>query len=288
MFESILSDRLVYCVYQPIVTLSNGQTVAYEALARGPESTEFHSPAALFAYAVRAGCVPELDRLCQAAACQGALRAGLPLSLPLFMNVDQVTLGMPAPAGFVDDVKSAMARLQIVFELTEHHPPDIGALMTSIDWIRRRGGRIALDDVGAAAQTLTLMPLVSPDVIKLDRHVVQSAGRHAAVVDTVRAQARRTDAAILAEGIETRHHLKTAIAIGASLGQGWLFGPPAPLPTSFTASTYMLPRITWATHMSEIRGSLIADHPSVRHAAPQPDGTWARPDTSPLTGQDPQ
>jgi DICT domain-containing protein len=35
----------------------------------------------------------------------------------------------------------------------------------------------------------------------------------------------------LAEGIETNEHLATARGMGATLGQGWLLGRPAPLPT---------------------------------------------------------
>nr|MDQ3878320.1 phytochrome-like protein cph2 [Actinomycetota bacterium] len=40
----------------------------------------------------------------------------------------------------------------------------------------------------------------------------------------------RTGARVLAEGIETEDHLRTALSLGATLGQGWFFGRPAPLP----------------------------------------------------------
>jgi len=36
---------------------------------------------------------------------------------------------------------------------------------------------------------------------------------------------------VLAEGIETAEHLRTARAFGATVGQGWYFGRPGPLPT---------------------------------------------------------
>ncbi len=46
----------------------------------------------------------------------------------------------------------------------------------------------------------------------------------------VNAEAERSGAIVLAEGIETAQHLRTARAFGATLGQGWLFGRPGPLP----------------------------------------------------------
>ena len=44
------------------------------------------------------------------------------------------------------------------------------------------------------------------------------------VVNTVRAQAERTDALVIAEGIETIKHAREAAAAGATVGQGFLFG----------------------------------------------------------------
>ena len=46
----------------------------------------------------------------------------------------------------------------------------------------------------------------------------------------VGAEAERRGTAILAEGIETEEHLLRARAMGATLGQGWLFGRPGELP----------------------------------------------------------
>ena len=49
-------------------------------------------------------------------------------------------------------------------------------------------------------------------------------------VPAVQAQAERTGALILAEGIETVEHLEIARLSGARLGQGWYFGRPGALP----------------------------------------------------------
>jgi hypothetical protein len=46
-------------------------------------------------------------------------------------------------------------------------------------------------------------------------------------MSAVNAYAEHSGAVLLAEGIETAEHLAAARALGATLGQGWLFGRPA-------------------------------------------------------------
>jgi hypothetical protein len=48
----------------------------------------------------------------------------------------------------------------------------------------------------------------------------------------VNAYAERSGAVVLAEGNEDDRHLRTARALGARLGQGWMFGRPAPGPAA--------------------------------------------------------
>lgn len=50
-FHQILYDKNITSVYQPIVDLSNGDSLGYEALTRGPEGSQFHAPIELFNYA---------------------------------------------------------------------------------------------------------------------------------------------------------------------------------------------------------------------------------------------
>jgi len=75
------------------------------------------------------------------------------------------------------------------------------------------------------------MPFLAPDVIKLDLRLVQEnpSRRVAEIVHAVSAEAERTGALVLAEGIETEQHRQTALALGARYGQGWMFGRPGEL-----------------------------------------------------------
>jgi EAL domain-containing protein (putative c-di-GMP-specific phosphodiesterase class I) len=228
----ILEQGLVHSVYQPIADLDSGAVVGYEALARGPAGSALERPDRLFAAARAAGRTLELEWACRAAALNGALAAGLARPLSLFINVEPSTVEATIPAEFVRLIKLARSRFGIVIELTERGlTARPGEVLGSLRRLRALGCAIALDDVGADQRSLALMPLVRPEVIKLDMRLVQSrmTPALAEVVNAVGAEAERDTVRVLAEGIETPAHVAVARALGATLGQGWLLGRPAPL-----------------------------------------------------------
>src|SRR5918912_1064255 len=153
---------------------------------------------------------------------QGAVAA----AACLFVNADATALEDDLP-------DSAQAGLTLVMEvseraLTERPEP----LLRALTELRRRGWGIALDDVGADSRSLALMPVLYPDVIKLDLRVLRDRAPHdvARIVTAVGAEAEQRLATVLAEGIDSPEQLATAQAAGATLGQGYLLGEPAPLP----------------------------------------------------------
>ena len=119
----------------------------------------------------------------------------------------------------------------MVLEITERalaaRPAE---LLRTVERVRALGWGIALDDVGADSMSLAFLPLLAPDVVKLDLRLVQErpGPAIAEIMNAVNAHAERTGALVLAEGIETEEHLATARALGATLGQGWLLRPPGP------------------------------------------------------------
>ena len=241
--DFVLRRELVRAVYQPIVDLSTNKVAAYEALARGPVGTPMESPAALFGAARRSGRLRELEWACRAAALKGAVAAELGTQVSLFVNVEPGVVGGGTPPGLEQILRISERKLRVVLELTErdlcHRPVD---LLRLVAWARKRWWGIALDDVGADETSLALLPLVEPDVVKLDMALVQEeltpAGE--AIVRAVREYADRTGATVLAEGIEHDGHLEHAKELGATLGQGWGLGRPGVLERPKQVSTVRL------------------------------------------------
>ena len=223
LFNEILADRLISSRFQPIVELDSGTVVAYEALSRGPVDTVFHNPAALFDRAHELGRVIDLDLACWLSSVRTATEQGFTTAHTLFVNVE------PGSLRRADLTDAPHPPAPAVLEVTERAlMNDPAGLFYAIDRARALGYRIAIDDLGADPASLALLPLLAPDLIKLDMSLIrerpdQDAAR---VMSAVAAHAERTGAVVLAEGIETEEHRVTARALGAAYGQGWLFGRP--------------------------------------------------------------
>lgn len=226
--QNIVAGELVHTVFQPIVELVSGEVVGYEALTRGP-SGPLQAPDELFGAARRAGLLAQLDQLCASSAIRCASAAGIGGGLSLFVNVEPETVDVSALQSLARYASSVANGPRLVLEVTERalvsRP---AALLRAARLVRACGWRIALDDVGADDQSLTFMALLRPDIIKLDMQLVQSRPDPtiARVVAAVGAQAQHTGCVVVAEGIENDDHLAAALAMGATLGQGYKYGRP--------------------------------------------------------------
>lgn len=231
----LVSGEGLRSVFQPIVDIDTLQPVAFEALSRGPQGTSLETPDAFLSAAYSAGLAAEIDWACRRSAYRAALEAGLDQGTTLFVNVEPATLGTPAPANVAELQGRALQRLRVVLEVTERvitsRPAEI---LGAAQWARSHGWGVALDDLGANPGSLALLPLLRPDVVKLDLRLVHARPDReiATIMTAVSAYAEQTGAALLAEGIETPEHLMTARALGMRYGQGYLFGRPAPMPTT--------------------------------------------------------
>ncbi len=228
--ESLCEIRTVW---QPIYDLRSGAVWGYEALSRGPEGSPWESADALFELARLQHGEQALEEKMRGTAMRSAARA-LPGESTLFINTDPRYLGMPvAPQGEPWPVE------RTILEISEHSPlfdqPE--ALQAQIAAWRAEGYRIALDDFGSGYAGHTALLAVRPDVLKIDRQLVEGidkdAWRQALILSIVRV-ASALDIAVIAEGIETEAERFELKAMGVWFGQGFLLGRPAPTPAPAT------------------------------------------------------
>jgi len=252
-----LSD--VRTVYQPVFDLRDGSVVGYEALVRSQFGTDLESPEQLFEAARTADLVAEFDAALREAAVRGFdINGSSPFAL--FLNAAAETLGDAA-----EQIPST--RQTVVIEITEQAliaNPD--SLLHALTRFRTQGWGVAIDDVGADSRSLALMPLLYPDVIKLDLRRLQERAPEdvARIVGAVGAESERRQALVLAEGIDSEEQLAAARAFGAQLGQGFLLGEPAPLPGA-------LPEPGRKLRLTDSGGDLAGDPPFRRVT------NWKRP-----------
>ncbi len=227
LIGAVLDGRLVQPVFQPIVDLSTRAVVGMEALARGPAGTPLEFPDRLFAAARDAGRFGELDMLCAERALELAVAAPVPPPL-LFVNAEPAVLDQPLSPRLIELIQAGLP-FREVLEFTERALPAVpGSMLRLVGLVQQWGNSIALDDVGVDPMSLAFLPVLEPEVIKLDMSLVRNpdAPTTRSVAAVVRAEAVRTGAVIVAEGVETEDDLAAARDLGAHWGQGWLFGRP--------------------------------------------------------------
>lgn len=266
--RELLREGGLHCIYQPFVDLDTGSVLAYEALLRGPAATRWESPMVLLNAARAAGCLAELERASLQASLADAARltAGRPVTL--FVNLEPSTLTQRLDV-VLEAVAARAAHVQVVVEITERAlAADIAGVLAGAERLRAAGCAIALDDVGVQPESLAFIPLLRPEVVKLDLMLLRTVKDPATVMvaGAVRAYAEQSGAEVVAEGIETPDDLTRALVLGATLGQGWLWGRGERrfAPTTFRAERFSARPIGAALHTTPYE--LIGGNRHVRHA----------------------
>jgi EAL domain-containing protein (putative c-di-GMP-specific phosphodiesterase class I) len=220
----IEQDRLaVY--FQPIVELGTGRITGMESLTRFPLEPD-QAPESWFQRAWAAGVGPDLE----IAAVRKAVDLGevLPRAAYQSLNLSPQILASQR----FEELLAELPWSRLVVEITEHlEVEDYRRLAAPVTEIRARGGRLAIDDVGAGYSSLRHVVSLSPDFIKLDRslaHGLDLSLPRAALARGLVACAEELGARVVAEGIETPEDLVALKEVGAHCGQGFLFGRPAP------------------------------------------------------------
>ena len=209
-------------VFQPIVHLASGKTIAYEGLIRVPASPEL-TPTQWFSAARRVGRGLDLEHAALCTVLSGA--RGIPKDCPVAVNLSPSAALEPA----IQDVLTAQDRPLIV-EITEHEPfpDDLGA---GLRHLRDRGIRVAVDDAGAGYASFTQLLRLRPDVIKIDGELIAGIDDDPvkrALATALNSLASELPAKLVAEAVETPSQLQTLIRLGIEYGQGIHLGAPQP------------------------------------------------------------
>lgn len=222
--RSLLEGDAISPVYQPIFDLERGSVAGFECLSRFP-SPPRQGPDVWFAEAASVGLGEELE-----------LRA-LERALPALRALDGVYLSLNVsprlPAQRLADLLADRPAERLVLEITEHEVvEEYDRLSATLQPLRERGARVAVDDAGAGYASFRHILRLRPDYIKLDlsltRNIHCDPARRALAVALI-GFARDTGSRIVAEGVETQEELAVLRALGVAKAQGYLLGRPAPL-----------------------------------------------------------
>ena len=220
---SIISKNDIHFLYQPIYDLDTNEVVGTEALMRGPDGIK---PGYIFEEAKKLGFYRELDYLC--------LLKGMEAAPPiprLFINVHPLTLLLLLKSGKVGELKTLCPPEMVTLELveTENVKGYLSELVNTVNELKKLGYSVAIDDISSGFERLLLVSLLKPEYIKLDRPLIKNLDCriNQVIVKNLLNMARELDAAIIAEGIETKDDLTMVKELGVRFGQGYLLGKPS-------------------------------------------------------------
>jgi diguanylate cyclase (GGDEF)-like protein/PAS domain S-box-containing protein len=223
-------------VYQPVVSLGDGMVAACEALLRWDHPERGVVPPGSFVpLAEQNGLILPIGEWVLEQACIQAAewrRSGRDLSVSV--NVSPAQLALPDFADRVDAIVRRVGLpaqclcLELVEATVARQPDRIGETLQDL---RSRGVRIALDDFGKGATSLAHFRGLPLDVIKLDRTFVnglREGETSRAIVTALLSLADGLGMTVVAEGVEREDQAAELRSLGCTLAQGFWFGRPTP------------------------------------------------------------
>ena len=101
----------------------------------------------------------------------------------------------------------------------------------SVELLTRRGFSVAIDDLGAGYNSLSMLADLLPQYIKIDMSLVRNIHlepRKRRLILLMATFANATGGKLIGEGVENSEEARALIDCGVHLLQGYLYGKPAP------------------------------------------------------------
>lgn len=228
----------IVAYFQPIVDVSIGQVVAFEALARWNHPvTGLTGPAAFIDTAEETGLIVRLGEVILDLSCQQVSRWRRTTAPKLRVAVN-VSSRQLRDFGFVSVVHTTLERYDLPpdaleIEITEGMM--VGDTSQSIDALREladAGVRIAIDDFGTGYSSFSYLRLLPITSLKIDKSFVaelsapKTLGSGATIIRGIISMARGLGLEVIAEGVETQPQLELLRAEGCHFAQGYFLGRP--------------------------------------------------------------
>jgi diguanylate cyclase (GGDEF)-like protein/PAS domain S-box-containing protein len=241
--QTALADNAISLAYMPIVDLTTGALAGVEALARWTDRQLGEVPPSQFIQvAEETGLIHELGHWVIERACADLADWRSAHSGQVYVSVNASPLQLENDHFVTSVVQSLLDHglepSALVLEVTE------GMLLVergrqSLRELRSHGIRVAIDDFGTGFSSLSYLPQLPVDMVKIDQTFLSAHQYNAADPAFLRViiqLAETLHLVTICEGVETAGHVCDLQAAGCGYGQGDFLAKPGPLaelPASF-------------------------------------------------------
>ena len=219
--------------YQPQITTASARLASVEALLRWNSPTHGNVPPSRFIpLAERTGLIARLTDWVLSEALEAQVRwRSVGLDIPVGVNLSPTTINTPE---LPDRILGELARRHLpatclTIEVTETAAIDLLQAVSLLRPLHDAGIRISIDDFGTGYTSLTALPDLPLDELKVDQSFVMrslTSTADDAIVRTVRELALRLGLDAVAEGVETKDMFDRMCSYGFDLLQGYFLSKP--------------------------------------------------------------
>ena len=228
MLDECFKGDLLKLALQPIVRAEGPlQVVAYEALLRSDHPV-LKGPLSVLQVADRNNRLLDVGR--QVFRLASGWVPEIPNPIGLFVNISPEQLA--DPERLARDLEPLIpVSDRITVEITEQsNIHAIDGWDESIQMLSERGFSVAVDDLGAGYNSLSILADLQPSYIKMDMSLVRNIHaepRKQRLVQLITTFAEATNSISIAEGVESDEERKALIDCGTQLLQGYYFARPS-------------------------------------------------------------
>ncbi|MEH2118528.1 EAL domain-containing protein [Nostoc sp.] len=235
--SALLKQKEFSLNYQPIISLTTGKIIGFEALIRWhhPERGLI-SPEDFIPLAEETGMIVSIGQWVLYEAClqMHIWHKQFPTSLPLTISVNFSGKQITQPDVF-KEVKHILQETglkpsSLKLEITETLLMDNFELATTVlSQLTALNVELHMDDFGTGFSSLSYLHRLPIKTLKIDRSFVTNIGSRGENLEIIRAivtLAHNLNMSVTAEGIETVEQLAQLKALQCDYGQGYFFLPP--------------------------------------------------------------
>lgn len=221
----------VRAVFQPQVSLINGDVIGFETLMRWYDPVLGHvNPQEIGEVAANAHMGHHVTRFMLIKACEflRAIEDAGRLDIPVAVNISPREFANVSPADMFIEVAAEynIDPDRIEIEITEETLFDTKSSNHQLVRLKKAGFKIAVDDFGMGHSSLSYLIDMRIDRLKIDRNFITGIAHNPhnqALVTALLTLGKALDLAILVEGVETREEAEKLIELGCDQAQGFLF-----------------------------------------------------------------